>query len=277
MIEIENLWYVYESGFTALKGVSIRISNGEYLAIMGKNGAGKTTLAKHLNGLLKPTRGYVLIDGMDTRDYSVAQLSRKVGYVFQNPDRFLFAESVEKELMFTLKNLGFSESEIPSLITRTLNDLNLSQFRNRSPFSLSGGERRRVALAAILCANPDYIVLDEPTVGQDFYEKERLAALLERLNKKDRRAVIVISHDVEFVADHIPRTITMSDGLIVSDGPTNKVLTNQLIIRRSNLKLPQISELFTLLHEKNSHIPRDIVNIEQALEAFNKLTSSRKR
>jgi len=277
MIEIENLWYVYESGFTALKGVSIRISNGEYLAIMGKNGAGKTTLAKHLNGLLKPTRGYVLIDGMDTRDYSVAQLSRKVGYVFQNPDRFLFAESVEKELMFTLKNLGFSESEIPSLITRTLNDLNLSQFRNRSPFSLSGGERRRVALAAILCANPDYIVLDEPTVGQDFYEKERLAALLERLNKKDRRAVIVISHDVEFVADHIPRTITMSDGLIVSDGPTNKVLTNQLIIERSNLKLPQISELFTLLHEKNSHIPRDIVNIEQALEAFNKLTSSRKR
>ena len=277
MIEIENLWYVYESGFTALKGVSIQISNGEYLAIMGKNGAGKTTLAKHLNGLLKPTRGYVLIDGMDTRDYSVAQLSRKVGYVFQNPDRFLFAESVEKELMFTLKNLGFSESEIPSLITRTLNDLNLSQFRNRSPFSLSGGERRRVALAAILCANPDYIVLDEPTVGQDFYEKERLAALLERLNKKDRRAVIVISHDVEFVADHIPRTITMSDGLIVSDGPTNKVLTNQLIIRRSNLKLPQISELFTLLHEKNSHIPRDIVNIEQALEAFNKLTSSRKR
>jgi len=277
MIEIENLWYVYESGFTALKGVSIQISNGEYLAIMGKNGAGKTTLAKHLNGLLKPTRGYVLIDGMDTRDYSVAQLSRKVGYVFQNPDRFLFAESVEKELMFTLKNLGFSESEIPSLITRTLNDLNLSQFRNRSPFSLSGGERRRVALAAILCANPDYIVLDEPTVGQDFYEKERLAALLERLNKKDRRAVIVISHDVEFVADHIPRTITMSDGLIVSDGPTNKVLTNQLIIERSNLKLPQISELFTLLHEKNSHIPRDIVNIEQALEAFNKLTSSRKR
>ena len=277
MIEIENLWYVYESGFTALKGVSIRISNGEYLAIMGKNGAGKTTLAKHLNGLLKPTRGYVLIDGIDTRDYSVAQLSRKVGYVFQNPDRFLFAESVEKELMFTLKNLGFSESEIPSLITRTLNDLNLSQFRNRSPFSLSGGERRRVALAAILCANPDYIVLDEPTVGQDFYEKERLAALLERLNKKDRRAVIVISHDVEFVADHIPRTITMSDGLIVSDGPTNKVLTNQLIIERSNLKLPQISELFTLLHEKNSHIPRDIVNIEQALEAFNKLTSSRKR
>jgi len=277
MIEIENLWYVYESGFTALKGVSIQISNGEYLAIMGKNGAGKTTLAKHLNGLLKPTRGYVLIDGMDTRDYSVAQLSRKVGYVFQNPDRFLFAESVEKELMFTLKNLGFSESEIPSLITRTLNDLNLSQFRNRSPFSLSGGERRRVALAAILCANPDYIVLDEPTVGQDFYEKERLAALLERLNKKDRRDVIVISHDVEFVADHIPRTITMSDGLIVSDGPTNKVLTNQLIIRRSNLKLPQISELFTLLHEKNSHIPRDIVNIEQALEAFNKLTSSRKR
>ncbi|MGQ4915765.1 MAG: energy-coupling factor ABC transporter ATP-binding protein [Candidatus Asgardarchaeia archaeon] len=277
MIEIENLWYVYESGFTALKGVSIQISNGEYLAIMGKNGAGKTTLAKHLNGLLKPTRGYVLIDGMDTRDYSVAQLSRKVGYVFQNPDRFLFAESVEKELMFTLKNLGFSESEIPSLITRTLNDLNLSQFRNRSPFSLSGGERRRVALAAILCANPDYIVLDEPTVGQDFYEKERLAALLERLNKKDRRAVIVISHDVEFVADHIPRTITMCDGLIVSDGPTNKVLTNQLIIERSNLKLPQISELFTLLHEKNSHIPRDIVNIEQALEAFNKLTSSRKR
>lgn len=274
MIEIIDLWYTYESGVTALRGISMLVKNGEYLALMGKNGAGKTTLAKHLNGLLKPTKGAVLVDGFDTREYSVAQLAKKVGYVFQNPDKFLFAETVEKELMFTLKNLGFSKKEIEKNITRTLQEMNLTQFRNRSPFSLSGGERRRVALAAILCANPEYIVLDEPTVGQDLNEKKRLSSLLNNLHK-DGRTIILISHDIEFVADYAPRTVTMSDGIIVSDGPTHKVLTNEQIIKTSSLQYPQITELFLLLRKRKDSIPADVVNISQAHQILDKFFSEK--
>lgn len=177
IIEIRKLWFKYEDVFI-LKDINIDIYRGERVAILGENGAGKTTLIKHFNGLLKPTRGYIKILGKDTREKSVAELSREVGIVFQNPDHQLFAETVWEEVAFALKNFGYSKEIIKKRVKWALEVMGLSQYSNNSPFSLSDGERKRLAIASVLCYDPDIIVFDEPTVGQDFYQKERLLSLI---------------------------------------------------------------------------------------------------
>ncbi|MCX6642079.1 MAG: energy-coupling factor transporter ATPase, partial [Candidatus Bathyarchaeota archaeon] len=167
LIQINDLFFSYPSGVEAIKGVTLNISNGEYVAIMGENGAGKTTLVKHLNGLLKPKHGKIIIDGTDVSKVSVATLARKVGLVFQNPDDQLFAEDVEEELSFALRNFGFKNDVIKDRVEWALNLLDIGRYRKSSPFTLSGGERKRVALASVLAWNPNVLVLDEPTIGQD--------------------------------------------------------------------------------------------------------------
>ena len=148
MIEAQDIYFTYPNDVEALKGISLTIQNGEFVAIMGQNGAGKTTLVKHFNGLLKPTKGKVLIDEVDTTKVSVATLARNVGFVFQNPDHQLFSETVEDEIAFALKNFGFKENVTKRRVTWALNLLGLTQYRKTSPFMLSGGERKRVALAS---------------------------------------------------------------------------------------------------------------------------------
>jgi energy-coupling factor transporter ATP-binding protein EcfA2 len=150
VIEVENLRFKYPNGVEALKDVSLFIKNGEFVAIMGQNGAGKTTLVKHFNGLLKPSEGTVRVDGVETTKTSVAALARNVGFVFQNPDHQLFSETVEEEISFALKNFGLDKETIEERITWALNLLGLVQYRKTSPFLLSGGERKRVALASVL-------------------------------------------------------------------------------------------------------------------------------
>lgn len=150
MIEVRDVYFTYPNGVEALKGVSLKVPDGDFVAIMGQNGAGKTTLVKHFNGLLKPFKGRVLVDGVDTSKISVAMLARKVGFVFQNPDHQLFSESVEQEIAFGLRNFGFKENVIENRVTWALNLLALTQYRKTSPFMLSGGERKRVALASVL-------------------------------------------------------------------------------------------------------------------------------
>ena len=225
MIEIENLTYVYPPNNPALQDLSLMLPDGEFVAIMGQNGAGKTTLIKHLNGLLKPQHGTVLINGKNTRTESVAFLSKIVGFVFQNANHSLFSETVENELLFTLKNFNIDEDKIPIIIENTLQEYNLTQYRDRSPFSLSGGEQKRLALAAILCVDPTIIVLDEPTIGQDALQKKRLAAILTKY-VESKKTVIIVTHDIEFVAEYVPRTLVMANGRIVADGPTQAILTD---------------------------------------------------
>ncbi|MHA1754602.1 MAG: energy-coupling factor ABC transporter ATP-binding protein, partial [Candidatus Odinarchaeia archaeon] len=215
MIEIINLTYIYPTGEKALRNISLKIDDGEIIAIMGPNGAGKTTLVKHLNGLLQPTEGVVLVNGLNTKTHSIAELSRIVGLVFQNADHQLFSESVEKEIEFTLKNLGF-ENELKNRLNKTLEKFDLLKYKDKSPFSLSGGERKRVALASILCADPDIIVLDEPTTGQDAIQKRNLIKLIEEL-KSENKTIIIVTHDVEFVVDLNPRLIVLSEGQIIAD------------------------------------------------------------
>jgi energy-coupling factor transporter ATP-binding protein EcfA2 len=174
MLEVQEVHFSYASGVKALKGVSLTVKDGEFVAIMGQNGAGKTTLVKHFNGLLKPTSGSVHVDGVETTKTTVAKLARSVGFVFQNPDHQLFSETVEDEIAFALKNFGYEADVIENRITWAVNLLGLTQYRKTSPFMLSGGERKRVALASVLAWDPKILILDEPTIGQDHRQKENL-------------------------------------------------------------------------------------------------------
>src|SRR5215467_8555995 len=222
---------------------------------MGENGAGKTTLAKQINGLLKPTQGRVLIDGDDTNKVSVARLARKVGLVFQNPDHLLFSETVKDEVAFGLHNFGFDPEVVDKQVVRTLEALGLSEYAETSPFLLSGGERKRVALASILASEPDYLILDEPTIGQDYQQKERLRNFILQLYTQGK-AVVMITHDVEFVAESNPKVILLSKGGIVAQGPADSILSKDDTVNRASLVKPQMSRLFGGLTKYG--LPRDV-------------------
>src|SRR5437879_9738707 len=196
MITLEKGSLTYRSGQRDLQEIDLSLQVGDFYAIMGENGAAKTTLAKHLNVLLKPSRGRVLVDGEDTRKVSVARLSRKVGLVFQNPDHLLFSETVKDEVAFGLKNFGFAPEVVHNQVMRTLEALGLSEYAETSPFLLRGGDRRRVGLADILATGPDYLIMDDNTIGQDYQQKERLRNFILQLYSQGK-AVVRINHDVE--------------------------------------------------------------------------------
>ncbi|MHA2378131.1 MAG: energy-coupling factor ABC transporter ATP-binding protein [Candidatus Thorarchaeota archaeon] len=270
MILIEDVHFSYEGIYTALRGVSLQIDRGESVAIMGANGAGKTTLIKHLNGLLRPERGRVFIGGRDASEQSVAELSRLVGLVWQNPDHQLFLESVRREIMFGLKNLGFSSEDADERCDRTLKSLGLEGFAERSPFALSGGERKRVALASVLATEPQVLALDEPTIGQDAKQKQTLAEMLVDMNGRGR-TVIVVTHDVEFVVEHFPRTIAMANGQIVSDGSTSSVLSNDEVLEECSLTPPQLTLAARALSERFPEIPARLSLLEDVESAVAKV------
>jgi len=263
MIEVEDVYFTYPNGVEALKGVPLTIQNGEFVAIMGQNGAGKTTLVKHFNGLLKPTKGKVLIDGVETTKVSVATLAKNVGFVFQNPDHQLFSETVEDEIAFALRNFGFKENIIKRRVTWALNILGLTQYRKTSPFMLSGGERKRVALASVLAWNPKILILDEPTIGQDYQQKEKLRQFILQM-KAQRKTVIIVTHDVEFVAECNPRVLLMRDGKIVTDGEAGAVLTNPEVLIQASIVPPQIAQIFLQLSDLG--LPKNVIDIYEARE-----------
>ena len=260
MISLENVSFKYPSGELVLQSVNLSIDSGQFVAIMGENGAGKTTLAKHLNGLLKPTEGKVLVDGEDTTKKSVAALSRKVGLVFQNPDHLLFSETVRDEVAFALRNFGYSNEIIQKQVSKTLEALDLMGYGDTSPFLLSGGERKRAALAAVLAWEPDYLVLDEPTIGQDYLQKERLRDFILQLYSQGK-AVVIISHDVEFVAEAGPEGVLMSKGRLLARGPADEILSNGDLVEEASLVKPQMARLFSQLGDG---FPRDVVEVHRA-------------
>ena len=260
MIEVRDVYYSYLSNVEALSGINTVIRDGEFVAIMGENGAGKTTLVKQFNGILKPTRGDVLVDGVNTRKVSVAQLSRAVGLVFQNPDHQLFSETVEEEIAFGLRNFGFKESEILERSSWVLGMLGLEKYRKASPFMLSGGERKRVAVAAVLAWDPKVIVLDEPTIGQDYAQKERLRQFVLKVNSEGR-TVVMVTHDVEFVADCSPRVILMSRGRIVGDGEARETLSNNVLLAKASVMPPQLTQL--LLNLSDLGLPQTTLNLSE--------------
>jgi len=261
MIEVKDVRFTYPTGVEALSGVSLTIEEGEFVAIMGQNGAGKTTLVKHFNGLLKPTKGTVLVDGVSTRDVSVAKLARTVGFVFQNPDHQLFCETVWEEIAFALRNFGFEEAIIEKRVDWALNLLDLIEYRQTSPFMLSGGERKRVALASVLAWDPKVVILDEPTIGQDHRQKENLRQFIVQLNGQGK-TVVVVTHDVEFVAECHPRVVLMSAGKIVADGEAKKILTDTTLTSMASIVPPQITQIFLGLNDLG--FPSDVIDVSEA-------------
>ena len=261
MIEVNDIHYTYPTGVTVLNGVSIKVGYGEFLAVMGENGAGKTTLVKHFNGLLKPSQGEILVDGVATTKASVAQLSRKIGLVFQNPDHQFFCETVEEEIAFGLRNFGFSEEAIKEKIDFALNLLDLGDYRKTSPFMLSGGEKKRLALATVLTWDPTVLILDEPTVGQDYSQKEKLRQFILKLNSEGK-TVIIVTHDIEFVAECNPRVVILSHGRIIADGPAKKVLTNFDQVQEASLVPPQMTQVFLKLTDMG--FTADTIDVNEA-------------
>ena len=261
MIEAKDIHFTYPNGVEAIKGISIVIEDGDFVAIMGQNGAGKTTLVKHFNGLLKPKEGDVVVDGINTRDVSVANMARKVGFVFQNPDHQLFCETVEDEVAFALKNFEYERKTIEKRTSWALNLLNLTQYRETSPFMLSGGERKRVALASVLAWDPKIVILDEPTIGQDNQQKEKLRQFIIQLNSQ-KKTVVIVTHDIEFVAECNPRVVLMTEGQIIGDGRADKILIDYDLVTKASLVLPQITQIFMNLTDLG--LPSNIINVHEA-------------
>ncbi|MFX0081332.1 MAG: energy-coupling factor ABC transporter ATP-binding protein [Candidatus Hodarchaeota archaeon] len=248
LIIIENVEYTYPNGTIALKDINLNVYKGELLGIMGKNGAGKTTLIRTLNGLIRPTSGNIYINNKNIGSKSIAELSKKVGLIFQNPSHQLFANTVEDEIEFSLKNLNMNKEELELKTNEILKNFNLDKYRDRSPLNLSGGESKKLAIASIICRGPEILVFDEPTLGQDAREIESFIRLINN-EKKQGKTIIIITHNIEFAYEFIPRTILMEGGEIIADGPTHNVLSNGFLTERSSLILPQTRQLSLVLQE----------------------------
>lgn len=241
-IEIKDLYFTYPSGLEALRGVSLQIGSGEQVAIVGQNGAGKTTLVKHLNGLLQPTRGQVLIGDWDTTKHSVAKLASRVGYVFQNPDEQLFSKDVGTELAFGPRNLGFDDEQVQALIQDALVLTDLADKTESNPYDLSATWRKLVAIASIISMDTEIIVFDEPTTGQDAANVARISHVIAELRRRGK-TVITITHDIDFCAENFERVIAMSQGQILLDGPANDVLGQEKILGTTYVDPPQLTRL----------------------------------
>lgn len=248
VVIFNEIGYSYPNGTEALKDISLNIFKGELMGIMGKNGAGKTTLIRTLNGLIRPTYGSIYIENENISSKSIATLSKKVGIIFQNPFHQLFANSVEEEIKFSLKSLNLHKEEIQMRVDQVLQEFSLEKYRNRSPLNLSGGESKKLALASIICRDPEILVFDEPTLGQDAKEIEFFINLINNERKK-RKTIIIITHNIEFAYEYIPRTILMTEGQIIADGSTIEVLNNEFLIEQTSLILPQICQFNLALQE----------------------------
>lgn len=241
-LQLRDVRFVYPTGVVALDGVNLTIASGEAVALVGENGAGKTTLAKLLNGLLRPTTGSVLLDEQDTRRHTPAQLSRNVGFVFQNPDDQLFARTVRDEVAFGPRNLRLGEAEVRARVERALADVGLRGAIDRHPYDLTSPERKLVALAAALAMHTAVLILDEPTIGQDAGGVDRLGALVDRLHAEGR-TLITITHNLDFCLEHFERVLVMAGGRILADGPAPEVLKDVERLRQAQVEPPELVQL----------------------------------
>jgi energy-coupling factor transport system ATP-binding protein len=242
MVEAEDICFSYQ-GLSVLRNIHFKLRRGESVALVGQNGAGKTTLIKHLNGLLKPHRGYLKILGQETLRRSVSELSRHVGFVWQNPNDQLFQPTVREEVLTGPKAL---RSYDPSWCDELFNRFGLVSLLERSPFTLSEGQKKRVSFAAALAVKPELIVLDEPTAGQDEPFRKELANFIVELQREDR-TVVLVTHDLEFAAEHANRWLVLADGQIIADGPPEAVMADSRAMTKAGLRSTQRYQLIQAL------------------------------
>ncbi len=264
-VRVEGLRYVYDDGTEALRGIDWEVAPGEFVALVGANAAGKSTLAKHLNGLLHPTEGRVLLDSVDTRSRSVAQWARHVGYVFQSPDHQIFAPTVWEEIAFAPRNLGWPEEATRRAVQEMLEVFELTPWAHTPPAILGMGLRRKVALASVLVARPPILILDEPTAGLD---GASAAELMNRVAAFHRagHTVILITHDMRLVATWAPRTTVMADGRILFDGRPQDLFARSHVLERAHLVPPPIVRVAMALQACG--FPPGVLDVDTFVEAF---------
>ncbi|MGM0498999.1 MAG: energy-coupling factor transporter ATPase [Bacillota bacterium] len=270
LIELKNVSHVYqdENNVKALKNINLEISKGEFIGIVGHTGSGKSTLVQLFNGLIIPSSGTVKVNGKNITNQksNLKETRRHVGLVFQYPEHQLFEESVYQDIAFGPKNLGLKKDEIEERVKEVMGlvGLDYNEFKDRSPFNLSGGQQRKVAIAGVLALKPDVLVLDEPSAGLDPQGRKQLAELLQYLYRELEMTIILISHRMEEIAELSSRVIVMHQGEIVIDDNPIEVFSKEQKLHKLSLDLPQITEILHRLDEKGLRVNTDLFSISEA-------------
>ena len=272
-IIIENLTHIYNEGMPfaskALDNINLTIEDGDFVGLIGHTGSGKSTLIQHLNGILKPSTGKILINKVDITDknLNLTDIRKKVGVVFQYPEYQLFEETVEKDIAFGPSNLGLEEEEIRKRVKTSMEAVGLDYdvFKDKSPFELSGGQKRRVAIAGVIAMNPEVLILDEPTAGLDPKGRDEIFELIKMLHDEKNMTIILSSHSMDDMAKLVKNIIVMNAGKVEFMGSTRKVFENHSNrLKEIGLDIPQVLELCNKLREKGFDIRTDILTIEEA-------------
>lgn len=281
-IVIENLTHIYMEGSPfekkALDDVSITINDGEFIGLIGHTGSGKSTLIQHINGLLKPSSGKIIVDDVDITDKKVKlnSIRKKVGLVFQYPEYQLFEETIEKDIAFGPKNLGLSDDDINNRVKRAMKivGLDYKEYKDKSPFELSGGQKRRVAIAGVVAMEPRVLILDEPTAGLDPKGRDEILGRIKSLHEEYKITTILVSHSMEDVAKLANRILVMHSGKCILDGTPEDVFKESETLEQVGLAVPQVTYLVKRLREHGFNISKDIFTIEQAKSEILKVLRS---
>ena len=270
-IEVKGLTHTYSAGSalqsTAIRDVNLTIEDGEFVCIVGHTGSGKSTLVQHLNGLLKPTSGLILVDGEDMNGEKVdkRRIRQNVGLVFQYPEYQLFEETIAKDIAFGPKNQGLSPEEIDRRVRSAMAHVHLDydKYAERSPFELSGGQMRRVAIAGVLAMEPRYLILDEPAAGLDPKGRDRILGMVKELHQEGKTTVVMVSHSMDDCARLATRMIVMSQGTVVASDTPRKLFAQRELMNSVHLGVPEAAKLCALLREKGIDLPEDLYTQEE--------------
>jgi len=275
-ILIENLTHTYMPGSpfasVAIHDVNLTIEDGELIGLLGHTGSGKTTLIQHLNGLAKATEGRIVVDGLDltAKGVSLLEVRKKVGLVFQYPEYQLFEETVAKDIAFGPKNMGLPADEIDRRVRHAMEQVGLDyeSIAERSPFELSGGQMRRVAIAGVLAMQPSVLILDEPTAGLDPVGREGILANIRDYQKAQNATVIMVSHSMEEIASNVDRLIVMNHGTVAMSGTPREVFAHAKQLISMGLDVPQVTQVFLKLRDMGLPVDTSVYTVEQAKEAL---------
>ncbi len=274
-IKIENLTHIYMKDTVfehiALDDISLTIEDGEFIGLIGHTGSGKSTLIQHLNGLLKPTFGKIFLDDVDinSKEASLKTVRQKVGLVFQYPEHQLFEETVFADVAFGPRNMGLSEDEVRERVEKALIAVGLPlELQSRSPFSLSGGQMRRVAMAGVLAMQPEVLILDEPAAGLDPRGRAEIFAQIDKLHRENGLTVVLVSHSMEDVASRAKRLLVLANGQVKLQGTPAEVFTDGAELEKLGLSLPQMALLMHRLRQAGRDVPTNIFSVAEACEAI---------
>ena len=277
-IKINHLTHVYNEGTTfekvALNDVNIEIKTGEFIGLIGHTGSGKSTLIQHLNGIIYPTHGEILLDDENIHKdkAKLKEVRRRIGLAFQYPEYQLFEMTVYKDVAFGPTNLGWSKEKIHESVTAALDIVGISpEIYEKSPFELSGGQKRRVAIAGVLAMNPEVLILDEPTAGLDPKGRDEILAAIRKLHEERGITVILVSHSMEDVAKLVDRIIVMHRGQVAMTGTPREIFAHPMELEQMGLAAPQVSYVFAQLKAKGYDVPTDVYTVEEAKEALLRL------